>query len=55
MGSGAELALANLTPGQHLITVTATDRDGNVGLASVNIEVLSAVDSDGDRIADLVR
>jgi len=41
LGSGGLLTLAahDLTPGRHLITLAATDGDGQTGLASVEIFV----------------
>lgn len=37
LGTGTELIVAELSPGLHLITVTATDSDGNRSTASVNL------------------
>jgi uncharacterized protein (TIGR03437 family) len=39
LGAGANLAVTTLQPGQHQITVTATDSDGNVGSQVVPIVV----------------
>ena len=41
LGNGGLLTLAaqNLTPGRHIITLTAADSDGQVGMASVEIFV----------------
>ena len=37
LGSGDELAVANLSPGRHIITLTVRDSDGQVGTASRSI------------------
>ena len=39
LGSGDELLVATLSPGHHVITLTATDSDGQAGTASVEILV----------------
>ena len=52
IGRGPEIALDSLTPGRHRITLTVSDREGNRGLATISIRVLSAQDVDGDRVGD---
>jgi hypothetical protein len=37
LGTGAELVVGELSPGQHLITVKATDSDGNQSAASLDL------------------
>ncbi len=39
LGEGTDVAVESLTPGPHRITLRATDGDGMVGSASVNIFV----------------
>ncbi len=39
LGAGGELALSNLSPGLHEITLTATDSDGNQATASISLFV----------------
>jgi hypothetical protein len=39
LGTGSQV-LVSLSPGQHVITLTATDSDGNVGTASINVLVI---------------
>ena len=42
LGTGANLGVTTLHPGQHQITVTATDSDGNVATQTVSITVAGA-------------
>ena len=37
LGTGAELVVGELSPGQHLITVKATDSNGNESAASFDL------------------
>jgi hypothetical protein len=39
LGSGAEMAVSTLSPGHHVITLRATDSDGQVGANSVSVFV----------------
>ena len=41
LGTGETVAAPALSPGLHAITLTATDRDGNRGTASVSVNVFS--------------
>ena len=52
LASGKVISLNDLSPGDHTITFTAEDSDGNVGSASINIIIFSVQDSDGDKIGD---
>jgi len=52
LGSGRDLALNNLSPGEHVIRLTAEDSDGNLGTAIIAISISSVQDSDGDDIGD---
>jgi parallel beta-helix repeat protein len=51
-GSGRDFALNDLSPGEHIITLTAEDSDGNLETASITINVSSSPDSDGDKVGD---
>jgi len=52
LGSGRHITLDNLSHGKHDITLTAEDSDGNIGTASISINISSVQDSDGDEIGD---
>ena len=39
LGVGSEIAVSDLAPGRHIITLTAADSDGQTGMASVEIFV----------------
>ena len=52
VASGREVALDNLSPGEHTITLTAEDSDGNIGIASITIDISAVQDRDGDGIGD---
>jgi hypothetical protein len=52
IGAGAELSLDELSAGQHTITLTGEDSDGNVGMAEITINISGIQDSDGDRVGD---
>jgi hypothetical protein len=52
LGSGRDLALDGLMPGNHTITLTAIDGDGHSDTVSITIHVGAGADSDGDGIGD---
>jgi hypothetical protein len=52
LGSGENLSFVTLSPGDHTITLSVEDSDGNVGMAAVSITVLNDKDSDGDDVGD---
>jgi hypothetical protein len=52
IGTGRNVSVANLSPGNHIITLTAADSDGNIGTATITITVASIKDSDGDGVGD---
>jgi hypothetical protein len=52
IGPGEEIILNNLSPGEHIMTLTVEDSDANLGTVSITIRILSVQDSDGDRVGD---
>ena len=52
IGTGGSVALSDLSSGKHTIVLSVQDSDGNVGDASIMVNVSSAVDSDGDGVED---
>jgi hypothetical protein len=52
LGSGRDVSSDNLSPGEHTITLTAQDSDGNSVTESITITISSIQDTDGDRIGD---
>jgi len=52
LAMGREISIDNLSSGEHTITLSVKDSDGNTGTASINIQVASVQDSDGDGIGD---
>lgn len=52
LGKGSTASADSLTPGNHLITLTVRDSDGNRSDASISIQVSTVLDSDGDGIGD---
>jgi parallel beta-helix repeat protein len=52
LGTGRSISVDNLSSGQHSITLTAVDSNGNTGVANITINVSSIIDSDGDGIGD---
>jgi hypothetical protein len=52
LGSGRVLSVDDLSSGEHTITLSGEDSDGNVESASINITISSVQDSDGDRVGD---
>ncbi len=52
LGAGPMISLNNLSPGDHTITLSAIDSDGNPGTVSIVIHISAIGDSDGDRIGD---
>jgi hypothetical protein len=52
LGAGPMISLNNLSPGDHTITLSAIDSDGNQGTESIVIHISAIGDSDGDRIGD---
>jgi hypothetical protein len=52
IGQGKSIPLDSLSSGEHMITLSAVDSDGNVGTASITISISSIQDSDGDGIGD---
>lgn len=41
LGSGTAISVSNLSPGKHIITLTATDSYGGEGFAQIYIEILN--------------
>jgi len=52
LGAARELTRSDLSAGQHTLTFAATDSDGNVETAVVQITVLGEADGDGDGVGD---
>lgn len=52
IGIGRNVLVDNLSPGNHIISLTAKDSDGNIGTATINMTVASIKDSDGDGVGD---
>jgi len=52
LGKGSTVSADSLTPGNHLITLTVHDSDGNRTDASISIHISTVLDSDGDGIGD---
>jgi alpha-tubulin suppressor-like RCC1 family protein len=52
LGYGREISVDSLSPGEHSITLYATDRDGNTCSVKIQVIILSSGDKDGDNIAD---
>ncbi|HHP7236659.1 MAG TPA: thrombospondin type 3 repeat-containing protein [Desulfobacterales bacterium] len=51
-GSGRDVSTDSLSPGDHILTLSARDSDGNIATREVHISVTATEDADGDRIAD---
>lgn len=52
LGTGTSLALNDLAPGEHTITLAAQDSYGNGQQASIVIHMAATADSDGDGVGD---
>jgi hypothetical protein len=52
IGTGRSISLNDLSPGEHMITLTAEDSDGNVESVAIAITIFASQDSDGDRVGD---
>ncbi|MBN2001548.1 thrombospondin type 3 repeat-containing protein [candidate division KSB1 bacterium] len=52
LAAGQHISADNLSAGEHLITFSATDTDGNAGTAGITVFVSDDTDSDGDGIGD---
>ncbi len=52
LGRGAVISVDSLTPGDHTITLTIDDSDGNTGSSAISVKVHAVEDSDGDGIGD---
>jgi hypothetical protein len=52
LADGDYISKDTLSPGKHIITLTAVDSDGNFATTSITIFVLAVEDTDGDGIGD---
>ena len=52
LAEGDHISIDSLSPGKHVITLSAVDRDGNTVTTSITIFVSSVEDTDGDGIGD---
>jgi len=52
IGEGRKIPLNDLSIGEHVITLSAVDSDGNLGTTSIKITISSAQDNDSDGTGD---
>ena len=52
IGAGRSVSSDSLSPGDHILKLSAQDSDGNIATREVHISIGSSRDSDGDRIGD---